>query len=107
MGSRPCALASARGSPPSSSGSRKWGAPKWPPQTASLLGAPRRSGGAPRYPRHQDTNDAERLAEDPTFRMLTSREQRETSVALTSTLHWFKVSGPEGFSRTRHLEPVQ
>src|SRR6202158_116001 len=37
---------------------------------------------------HEDTNDAERLAEDPAFRMLASRERRETSVALTSTLHW-------------------
>src|SRR5260370_4483433 len=37
---------------------------------------------------YEDTNDAERLAEDPTFRMLASRERRETSVALTSTLHW-------------------
>src|SRR5258707_2229595 len=40
---------------------------------------------------YEDTNDAERLAEDPTFRMLASREQRETSVALTSTLHWFET----------------
>src|SRR2546430_1114954 len=40
---------------------------------------------------YQDTNDAERLAEDPTFRMLASRERRETSVALTSTLHWFET----------------
>src|SRR6266545_3321345 len=32
-----------------------------------------------------------RLAEDPTFRMLASRERRETSVALTSTLHWFET----------------
>jgi Transposase DDE domain group 1 len=40
---------------------------------------------------HEDTNDAERLAEDPTFRMLASRERRETSVALTSTLHWFET----------------
>src|SRR5439155_689027 len=40
---------------------------------------------------YEDTNDAERLAEDPTFRMLTSREQRETSIALTSTLHWFQT----------------
>ena len=38
---------------------------------------------------YEDTNDAERLAEDPTFRMLASRERWETSVALTSTLHWF------------------
>ena len=40
---------------------------------------------------YEDTNDAERLAEDPTFRMLTSRERRETSVALTSTRHWFET----------------
>jgi len=39
----------------------------------------------------EDTNDAERLAEDPTFRMLASRERREASVALTSTLHWFET----------------
>ncbi len=38
-----------------------------------------------------DTNDAERLAEDPTFRMLASRERRATSVALTSTVHWFET----------------
>jgi hypothetical protein len=41
--------------------------------------------------RYEETNDAERLAEDPTFRMLASRERRETSVALTSTLHWFET----------------
>src|SRR5438132_4823585 len=40
---------------------------------------------------YEDINDAERLAEDPTFRMLASRERRETSVALTSTLHWFET----------------
>src|SRR5262245_31066052 len=40
---------------------------------------------------YEDTNDAERLAEDPQFRMLASRERRETSVALTSTLHWFET----------------
>src|SRR4029453_16770839 len=40
---------------------------------------------------YEDTNDAERLAEDPTFRRLASRERRETSVALTSTLHWFET----------------
>ena len=40
---------------------------------------------------YEDTNDAERLTEDPTFRMLASRERRETSVALTSTLHWFET----------------
>ena len=40
---------------------------------------------------YEDTHDAERLAEDPTFRMLASRERRDTSVALTSTLHWFET----------------
>jgi hypothetical protein len=40
---------------------------------------------------YEDINDAERLAVDPTFRMLASRERRETSVALTSTLHWFET----------------
>ena len=40
---------------------------------------------------YEDTNDAERLAEDPSFRMLASRERRETSVALMSTLHWFET----------------
>jgi len=40
---------------------------------------------------YADTNDAERLSEDPTFRMLVSRERRKTSVALTSTLHWFET----------------
>jgi len=40
---------------------------------------------------YEDTDDAERLAEDPTFRMLASRERRETSIALTSTLHWFET----------------
>jgi Transposase DDE domain group 1 len=44
-----------------------------------------------RLARYEDTNDAERLAEDPTFRMLASRARRETSVALTSTLHWFET----------------
>src|SRR5262249_37535757 len=41
---------------------------------------------------YEDTNDAERLAADSTFRMLASRERRETSVALTSTLHWFETN---------------
>ena len=40
---------------------------------------------------YEDTNDAERLAEDPTFRMLASRGRREISVALTATLHWFET----------------
>ena len=44
---------------------------------------------------YEDTNDAERLAEDPTFRMLASRDRRDTSVALTSTLDWSRqMSSP-------------
>src|SRR5437867_10269539 len=40
---------------------------------------------------YEDTNDAERLAEDPTFRMLAPSERRKPSAALTSTLHWFET----------------
>ena len=40
---------------------------------------------------YEDTNDTERLAVDPTFRMLAARERRETGVAITSTLHWFET----------------
>ena len=40
---------------------------------------------------YEDTNDAERLADDPTFRMLASRQRRDTSVVLTSTLHWLET----------------
>src|SRR3989475_9986204 len=34
---------------------------------------------------YEDTNDAERLAEDPAFRMLASRERRGTGVAPPTT----------------------
>jgi|SRR6516225_5346688 len=39
----------------------------------------------------EDTNDAERLAEDPTSRMPASRKRREPRIAFTSTLHWFET----------------
>src|SRR5262249_15668549 len=61
---------------------------------------------------YEDTNDAERLAEDPTFRMLASRKRRETSVALTATLHWFETDvladgrNHQGLSRL-HTDLVQ
>jgi Transposase DDE domain group 1 len=42
---------------------------------------------------YEDTNDAERLAADPTVRMLVSRERREISIALTSTRHWVDTDG--------------
>ena len=35
---------------------------------------------------YEDTNDAERLAVDPTFRMLASRERRETSTTIRDSL---------------------
>lgn len=41
--------------------------------------------------RWEGTNDAERPAEDPAFRMLASRERRESGIALTWTLHWFET----------------
>ena len=50
---------------------------------------------------YEDTNDAERLAEDPAFRMLASRERRETSIALTSTLHWFETEVLAGERKTK------
>ncbi len=40
---------------------------------------------------YEETNVAERLAEGPTFWMLASRGRRETSVARTSTRHWFET----------------
>src|SRR2546427_9389648 len=40
---------------------------------------------------YEDTNDAERLAEDPTFRMLASRERRGTSGGPTPTPHLFET----------------
>ena len=54
----------------------------------------RTSSASPIYSRlagYEDTNDAERLAEDPTLRILGARERRETGVALTSELHWFET----------------
>ena len=44
-----------------------------------------RQSGYSRLAGYLDTNDAERLAQEPAFRMLASRERRETSVALTSS----------------------
>ena len=46
---------------------------------------------------YEDTNDgAERLAEDPAFRRLASRERGETSVALTSRFETKSVGVPRG-----------
>src|ERR1700692_3150541 len=39
---------------------------------------------------YEDLNDAERLAADPTFRLISSQRIWDRGTALTSTLHWFE-----------------
>jgi len=40
---------------------------------------------------YEDLNDAERLAADPTFRLISSQKVWDRGAALTSTLHWFET----------------
>ena len=40
---------------------------------------------------YEDLNDAERLAADPTFRLIGSQKIWDRGAALTSTLHWFET----------------
>src|ERR1700676_2706851 len=40
---------------------------------------------------YEDPNDAERLAADPTFRLISSQRIWDRGAALTSTLHWFET----------------
>jgi hypothetical protein len=40
---------------------------------------------------YEDLNDAERLAADPTFRLISSQKIWDRRAALTSTLHWFET----------------
>jgi hypothetical protein len=40
---------------------------------------------------YEDLNDAERLAADPTFRLISSQRIWDRDAALTSTLHWFET----------------
>ena len=40
---------------------------------------------------YEDLNDAQRLAADPTFRLISSQRIWDRSAALTSTLHWFET----------------
>jgi Transposase DDE domain group 1 len=40
---------------------------------------------------YEDLNDAERLAADPTFRLISSQRIWDRGAALTSTLHWFET----------------
>ena len=40
---------------------------------------------------YEDLNDAERVAVDPTFRLIGSKKNWDRGAALTSTLHWFET----------------
>src|SRR6266700_4882643 len=40
---------------------------------------------------YEDLNDAERLSQDPTFRLIGSEKIWERGAALTSRLHWFET----------------
>jgi Transposase DDE domain group 1 len=40
---------------------------------------------------YEDLNDAERLAADPTFRLISSQRIWDRGAALTSSLHWFET----------------
>ncbi len=40
---------------------------------------------------YDDVNDAQRLSQDPTFRLIGSEKFWEQGVALASTLHWFET----------------
>jgi hypothetical protein len=49
---------------------------------------------------YEDLNDAERLAADPTFRLISSKKIWDRGAALTSTLHWFET---ELLTKEEHL----
>jgi hypothetical protein len=40
---------------------------------------------------YEDLNDAERLSQDPTFRLIGSEKIRDRGAALPSGLHWFET----------------
>src|ERR1700686_5063717 len=50
---------------------------------------------------YEDLNDAERLSQDPSFRLIGSRKIWERGAALTSRLHWFET---EVLSQDEHLD---
>jgi len=50
---------------------------------------------------YEDVNDAERLSQDPTFRLIGSAKTWERGAALPSRLHWFET---EVLSRDENLE---
>jgi len=50
---------------------------------------------------YEDLNDAERLSQDPTFRLIGSEKIWERGAALPSRLHWFET---EVLSQAENLE---
>jgi hypothetical protein len=50
---------------------------------------------------YENTTDAERLAEDPAFWMLASRDPRETSIAHTLMRNWCETRRRSSSARTR------
>src|SRR5579863_469597 len=50
---------------------------------------------------YEDLNDAERLSQDPTFRLIGSEKIWDRGAALPSRLHWFE---PELLSQAENLE---
>src|ERR1019366_2377304 len=50
---------------------------------------------------YEDVNDAERLSQDPTFRLIGSEKVRERGAAVPSRLHWFET---EVLSQDKNLE---
>ena len=50
-----------------------------------------RQSGYSRLAGYENLNDAERLAADPTFRLISSQRIWDRGAALTSTLHWFET----------------
>ena len=52
---------------------------------------------------YEDLNDAERVAADPTFRLISSQRIWDRGAALTSTLHWFETELSVNRRRARKL----
>ncbi len=57
--------------------------------------------GYSRLAGYEDVNDAERLSQDPTFRLIGSEKIWDRGAALTSRLHWFET---EVLSQDENLE---
>jgi hypothetical protein len=50
---------------------------------------------------YEDLNDAERLSNDHTFRLIGSEKIRDRGAALPSRLHWFEQKSPKLHARLR------